>query len=395
MVRPRLGQILVADGSLSDNEIARALGYQRFAHERFRIGSILLNWELIAEDALLAALAKLHHCPSVNWRALSRASPEALSCLTGAQASRFEALPYGVTPRGLQVAFLNPSNLASVDEVAKVTGRRVLPAVTTEVRLAQALHNFYRLPLPGHFREVLQKLDRPKTEVRETGGKPRPTRPQADPAREAASSVPAPSPEQTRPPSKSTTRASSVRESRPAYAIPEIHVPDFPVIEQKSSPADASGPRGHGSALALALDPIVEVLVLRIPRVIVFRVAKPSLTAWTGRGPGVSPDRLAAVRLPADERTVLAEAAKSGVPHFGPVEPERFPTDLGSLIQPQAPPCAVFPVRVRDGVRALLYADRLGDALPYEDFEVLARAAVSAGNALAQSLEKPAGPEDS
>jgi hypothetical protein len=391
LVKPRLGQILVADGSLSDNEIARALGYQRFAHERFRIGSILLNWELIAEDALLAALAKLHHCPSVNWRVLSQASPEALACLTSAQASRFEALPYGVTPRGLQVAFSNPSNLASVDEVAKVTGRRVLPAVTTEVRLAQALHNFYRLPLPGHFRGVIQKLDRPKTEARETGGRPRPTRPPADPAGEAASSVPVPSPEHSLPPPKSTTRAASIRDSRPAYAIPEIHIPDFPVIEPKNSPAEVSEPRGHGTVL----DPIVEALVARIPRVIVFRVATPSLTAWTGRGPGVSPDRLAAVRLPADERTVLAEAAKSGVPHFGPVEPERFPPDLGSLIQPQAPPCAVFPVRVLDGVRALLYADRLGDALPYEDFEVLARAAVSAGNVLAQSLATTAGPEDS
>jgi type II secretion system (T2SS) protein E len=379
--KPRLGQILVADGSLSDNEIARALGYQRFAQEPFRIGSILLNWELIAEDALLAALAKLHHCPAVEWAVLSRASPEAIAFLTGVQAGRFEALPYGVTQRGLQVAFLNPSNLVGVDEVAKVTGRRVLPAVTTEVRFAQALHDFYHAPLPRHFRAIIQKLDRPKAQARETGDKRRPTRPPVAVAEEAASSVPAHSPGHTRPQAQLPSRPSAVRETGQAYAIPEIRVPDFPPIGQKSSGGEAS----ERPDRERALDPIVEELTARLPRVIVFGVAESVLTPWAGRGPGVSRERLASLRIPRGEESFLAETAKSGVPHFGPVEAERFPRALGDLIQLESTPCALFPIRVHDAVAALLYADRQGDALPYEDFETLARAAASAANTLSAS----------
>ena len=388
MARPRLGQILVADGSLSDNEIARALGFQRFAQEPFRIGSILLNWELIAEDALLAALAKLHHCPAVDWAVLSRANREALACLTGVQAGRFGAFPYAVTPRGLQVAFLNPSNLAGVDEVAKVTGRRVLPAVTTEVRFAQALHNFYHVPLPRHFRSIIQKLDRPKAEAGGAGVKGQAARPPAAPRGEDAGPVRAHSPQQARPASRVSARASSVREPGATYEIPEIHVPDFPPVGQDVSPAQRDERRDHERALA----PIVEALTARLPRVIVFGVTESFLTPWVGHGAGVR-ERLASLRIPCGEQSVLAEAAKSGVPHFGPVEPEKFPRALRGSIE-QAPPCAVFPIRTHDGVKALLYADRLGDSLPYEDFAVLARAAVSAANALSGSPLKTDRPEN-
>ncbi len=385
MAKPRLGQILVADGTLSDNEIARALGYQRFAHEPFRIGSILLNWELIAEDALLAALAKLHHRPAVDWGVLSQAKPQALASLTSAQASRLGALPYDVTTRGLQVAFANPSNLAAVDEVATISGKRVVAAVTTEVRLAQALHSFYKVPLPRHFERILQKLDRPKVERARTTHPP--SKPPAAP--KDAAPVQAASPDSARSPAPPSGRVSSVREAGTTYAIPEIRVPEFPAIEQKSSPAEVGQPRDHEHAL----DPIVAPVAERLPRVIVFGVAKSSITGWTGRGPGVSREGLAGLRISASERTILGDVAKSGVPHFGPVEPERFPSALGGLIQTQALPCAVFPIPVHDDVAALLYADRLGDALPYEDFEVLARAAASAANALSHPLLSTAPPQ--
>lgn len=388
MAKPRLGQILVADGILSDNEIARALGYQRLAHEPFRIGSILLNWELIAEDALLAALAKLHHCSAVDWGVLSQAKPQALASLTGAQANRLGALPYDVTSRGLQVAFGNPSNLAAVDEVSTITGKRVLAAVTTEVRLAQALHLFYKVPLPRHFVRIIQKLDRPKVEA----GRARETHPASKPPaapKDAAAPIHAPSSESARPPARPSSRASSVREPEATHTIPEIRVPEFPAIEQKSSPAGVSQPRDHERAL----DSIVATVAARLPRVIVFGVAKSSITGWTGHGPGVSREGLAGLRISADERTILGDAAKSGVPHFGPLEPERFPSALGGLIQTQAPPCAVFPIRVHDSVAALLYADRLGDALPYEDFEILARAAASAASVLSHLLLSTAPPQ--
>ena len=41
-----------------------------------------------------------------------------------------------------------------------MTGRPVVPAVISEVRLVQALHLFYGRPVPIEFRNVLLKLER-------------------------------------------------------------------------------------------------------------------------------------------------------------------------------------------------------------------------------------------
>ena len=56
----RIGQILVTDGVLADDAVVRALDYQRRSTEPFRLGSILLGWDLLGEETLLAALEKFH-----------------------------------------------------------------------------------------------------------------------------------------------------------------------------------------------------------------------------------------------------------------------------------------------------------------------------------------------
>src|SRR6266567_554411 len=156
----RIGELLVAEGLLSESAINRALGYQRASLERMRLGSILLNWDLLAEDALLETLAKFHRCPAVPGVVLAKAPIEAARLLTAAAASRLAAMPYAFEKNVLRVAFANPSDLATIDEVSALTRKRIAPAVTTEIRLMQAHQKFYGRHIPHEFRSILQKMDR-------------------------------------------------------------------------------------------------------------------------------------------------------------------------------------------------------------------------------------------
>ena len=62
----RLGQILVAQGAVTEGTLARALGYQRSApSQTFRLGSILFSWNLVEEEELLAA-PRLDNLASVH-----------------------------------------------------------------------------------------------------------------------------------------------------------------------------------------------------------------------------------------------------------------------------------------------------------------------------------------
>jgi type IV pilus assembly protein PilB len=138
MERTQIGQILVAQGAVSEAVLARALGYQRSTSQIFRLGSILFNWDVIAEDKLLAALSKMHHCAPVTWAELSQASREALQTFSAAFAVRLGAFPYAIDGSGLRVAFRNPSDLAAVDEVSCISRKRLIPGVASVAALVLA-----------------------------------------------------------------------------------------------------------------------------------------------------------------------------------------------------------------------------------------------------------------
>jgi hypothetical protein len=157
---PRIGELLVAEGAVSELAVQSALGFQRHTGEPFRLGTILLDRDLLGEDILLRALSKIHRCDAATWADILKAPPDVVRLLPERIAVRLGGIPYAVEGRGLRVAFKNPSNLAAVDEISAVTGRPVIPAVISEVRLLQALHLFYGRPIPIEFRGVLHKLER-------------------------------------------------------------------------------------------------------------------------------------------------------------------------------------------------------------------------------------------
>ena len=157
---PRIGELLVSEGVLSDVAVQSALGFQRHTGEPFRLGTILLDRDLLPEENLLKALSAIHRCDYVTWPDILKTPPQIVRLLSERSAVRLAAVPYALEGRGVRVAFKNPSNLAAVDEVSAVTGRPVVPAVISEVRLLQAFQLFYGRPIPLEFRGVLNKLER-------------------------------------------------------------------------------------------------------------------------------------------------------------------------------------------------------------------------------------------
>ena len=77
---------------------------------------------------------------------------------------------------------------------------------------------------------------------------------------------------------------------------------------------------------------------------------------------------------------------QSGVPHFGAIDRGEWPGALAAIFGAAPPDCAIFPIRILDGVAAFLYADRLGEPMQYEDFAIVARAAATAANVLSRFL---------
>lgn len=379
---------------------------------RAALGSVLLEWDLLAEESLLEALSKQHHCPWVSGGTLLGADIEAVRLLPPEHAMRLSAFPYAVDGGALRVVFADPSNLTAIDEVSTITARRVLPAVTTEVRLLQAHQRFYGRHLSAELRAILQNLDRQPPVHQPTAASPGGEPTLASPGTtSAAVRIPIE-------PSSADRNgvASSSRVSPAAIPIPESEeeplttwVGDALATAQREAqaaarpvePAGQTAPatRSEGTKKAIVDPPwldwsgeIGDALLRKsltdIPRVILLGVGKTLFIGWKGRGPGLSPEQIATIRLSASEPSIFTLVAQSGAPHFGPLETGQWPRTFRVLFGPKLPDCAVFPIRVLDRLTAFLYADRLGEPMPYEDFAVIARAAAATASALSRLLRE-------
>jgi hypothetical protein len=157
--RRKLGELLVDEGFLTGETLDRALSAQTRSGHDVRLGGILMGGGVVPERALLETLGRLHRCPAVGWAELGEAQRAAFGLLPAARAYRLGAFPFAIEKRTLRVAFVNPSDLAAIDEVAAITECRVVPAVTSEVRLMQAHEKFYGRSIPQAFGTILKRLD--------------------------------------------------------------------------------------------------------------------------------------------------------------------------------------------------------------------------------------------
>jgi hypothetical protein len=429
---PRIGELLVAEGVLSEVAVQSALGFQRHTGEPFRLGTILLDRDLLGEESLLKALSAIHRCDFATWPQILKATPQIVRILPERAAVRLAAIPYALEGRGVRVAFKNPSNLAAVDEVSALTGRPILPAVITEVRLLQALNLFYGRPVPIEFRNVLLKLER-NEERRHSRNSVRvgppltgrfvnrlaPSPPRASsppesepPAREIPIAPGRPEAEPERPASFAAPFASAEAPQSdngdapgllPDYTPLRAETPDelaarmwrdeVPVEESPApAPAPAHAPpplsdvepsTGRDHIAESALD----ALASRFPRVLLLLSAQESVQGWTGRGGRLTRSRVSTLRIPWGEPSIFAFVKLSGTAHRGGLSRILMPSALAELVGDKATAsCAVFPVRIKDRLIAFLYADRAGAPLSEEDYRALEVAASSLGSSLARLL---------
>ncbi len=186
--RRKLGELLVDEGLLTGETLDRALSAQTRSGHDVRLGGILLGGGVVKERALLDTLGRIHRCPAVGWAELGEAQRDAYRLLPAPRAYRLGAFPFSIEKRTLRVAFVDPSDLAAIDEVAAITECRVVPAVTSEVRLMQAHEKYYGRSIPQAFGTILKRLDhaaRPRggSRTADPGVPPPPALRSAEPAR--------------------------------------------------------------------------------------------------------------------------------------------------------------------------------------------------------------------
>ncbi len=145
----KLGEMLVRDNRLTEEQLDAALRYQ--ARDGGRMGTVLVEHGLIDLEALTVYLGLELGIPIATGAMLERAKRAAVRLLQPAQAFKHKCIPLVVQDRQLIAAIEDPHDFATLEALAQITGYRVLPRVTPELRIYYYIERYYGVPRPVRF----------------------------------------------------------------------------------------------------------------------------------------------------------------------------------------------------------------------------------------------------
>ena len=142
--KPRLGELLVEAGLLSESQLRAALAEHRWRGDH--LGATLVRMELVSEAALTRALASQLGLPIVSLQG-KQIHPDILELVPADAARKHYILPLFVREeagsRTLFVGTGDPTNLAILAEICARVGLPARPVVVSPSELDDALARFY------------------------------------------------------------------------------------------------------------------------------------------------------------------------------------------------------------------------------------------------------------
>lgn len=144
MARKRLGEILMEDGLIDEEDLSEALEYKE--KSGYRLGTALVALRIIAEWQLTEALGKALNLPVADLAAV-QPSPEALECIPARLAERFDLIPLQLEGKGsnrqLLIAMSDPLNRSVVRRMQDVAGCTIRPALAGLSVIQRAIREHY------------------------------------------------------------------------------------------------------------------------------------------------------------------------------------------------------------------------------------------------------------
>jgi type IV pilus assembly protein PilB len=136
----RIGDLLVREGLISQEQLERALDDARASNTR--IGFSLVKLGFIAEQDLALSLARQHRLPAVDLERV-KLDPKVLKLIPSEIAIKHTVLPLRRVGRTLTVAMVNPTDLGVLDDLKFITRFEIEPVIAGEFTLRRVIEREY------------------------------------------------------------------------------------------------------------------------------------------------------------------------------------------------------------------------------------------------------------
>src|SRR5216117_1063691 len=139
-VNRRLGDLLVADGLLTAEQLKKALAEQKGSPEK--IGTVLIRLNYINDEQLIGFLSRQYGVPSITLAQLDIDS-DVLKLVPAPIARKYEVIPVRKMGNSLALAMADPTNVFALDDISFMTNLQVLPLVASQTAIKKAIDRNY------------------------------------------------------------------------------------------------------------------------------------------------------------------------------------------------------------------------------------------------------------
>lgn len=143
--RPKLGEMLLAEGIITEEQLREALEVQRKTGQR--IGEILVQLGYASPETVFKYLAKQLSYEQLDIPFISlsdrEVEEELIEKVPFEVASRYKLIPVSRVGRYVMVAMADPFNDEALRKAAELTGFDVLPAAAAEREVMEAIERYY------------------------------------------------------------------------------------------------------------------------------------------------------------------------------------------------------------------------------------------------------------
>ena len=140
MAYRRLGELLIAAGTITEEELERGLALQKQSKDR--LGTVLIKNNIITEEEMIAALQMQLGIDFIDLTKvnipieLAQAVPKNI-------AKQYSVLPVRIVKDELYLAMSDPLNFYAIEEVRKAVRKKVVPMVATSSAIEHAIQILY------------------------------------------------------------------------------------------------------------------------------------------------------------------------------------------------------------------------------------------------------------
>lgn len=138
----KLGELLLKQGTISEDMLAQALEVQK--KDGTRLGTTLINLGYVKEEKMLVALSKHYGVKSVDLRNIE-IDESLLKLVPSDLAGKYLIVPVSRFGRTLTVAMINPGDVAAIEDIQFATGFEVDAVVAAEDALLKVVQDHYNV----------------------------------------------------------------------------------------------------------------------------------------------------------------------------------------------------------------------------------------------------------